>query len=160
MGYTISDLRGTVAFKPFSGRVHASTLRYTEEDQRWRSLGVTCDACEKYEERENYHCTECRGTWTDERGQYDLCIDCFKSGVSCPGGHTLVHRSVDDGETDFGHEGSSYEIEFFTTNTSQRRFFRVLFILRVLSILLISQLLTGSFSIVFEVQRLEKSSYV
>lgn len=53
---------------------------------------IDCNHCGGWIPNEHYHCSTC------ENGDYDLCLQCVWSGVSCPGeGHWLIKRFVKDG---------------------------------------------------------------
>lgn len=53
---------------------------------------IDCNYCGRSIPNEHYHCSTC------DDGDYDLCLQCVDSGVSCPGeGHWLIKRLVKDG---------------------------------------------------------------
>lgn len=124
-GHAVTDLRGKViGFSPVNNTNGHPNLQFQEDDQRWRALGISCDSCGGYDHREDhYHCEECAGTSSGEIGQFDLCADCFESGISCPENHTLTHRSINDGETNFELQGSFINIEFIRVGPERTSFF-------------------------------------
>lgn len=53
---------------------------------------IDCNYCGRSIPNEHYHCSTC------DDGDYDLCLQCVDSGVSCPGeGHWLIKRLVKEG---------------------------------------------------------------
>lgn len=53
---------------------------------------IDCNHCGRSIANEHYHCSTC------ERGDYDLCLHCVNSGVTCEGDdHWLIKRFVKDG---------------------------------------------------------------
>ncbi|KAJ5116458.1 hypothetical protein N7456_000806 [Penicillium angulare] len=53
---------------------------------------IDCNHCSRSVANEHYHCSIC------EYGDYDLCLQCVKDGVSCLGeGHWLIKRTVENG---------------------------------------------------------------
>jgi next-to-BRCA1 protein 1 len=53
---------------------------------------IDCNQCGRSVANEHYHCGIC------ESGDYDLCLQCVKDGISCPGeGHWLIKRTVENG---------------------------------------------------------------
>ena len=53
---------------------------------------IDCNHCGRSIPNQHYHCSTC------DDGDYDLCLQCVDSGVSCPGeDHWLIKRLVKDG---------------------------------------------------------------
>jgi next-to-BRCA1 protein 1 len=53
---------------------------------------IDCNHCGRSIPNEHYHCSVC------EDGDYDLCLHCVDSGVTCPDeSHWLIKRIVEDG---------------------------------------------------------------
>ena len=53
---------------------------------------INCDNCQRSIPDEHYHCSICKN------GDYDLCMNCVQSGISCPvKDHWLIKRFVKNG---------------------------------------------------------------
>lgn len=68
------------------------TLPATHKAAAGGAFCIDCNHCGGSIANEHYHCSTC------EKGDYDLCLQCINSGVTCEGDdHWLIKRFVKDG---------------------------------------------------------------